>query len=128
MPASIFLAKLIGPILVVAALGLLANRKAVHALAQEILHSHALLYLFGMLDFAVGLAIVITHNVWVGDWPVIITLLGWLMIVRGAVRVLIPDQVKEFGARMLKRNEVVAASLAIVLVLGLILCFFGYFH
>jgi hypothetical protein len=128
MPASIFLAKLIGPILVVAALGLLANRKAFHALAQEILHSHALLYLFGLLDFAVGLAIVLTHNVWVGDWRVIITLLGWLMIVRGAVRVLIPDQVKTFGAKILKRNEVVAGSLAIVLVLGAVLCFFGYFR
>ena len=128
MPASIFLAKLIGPILVVAALGLLANRKAVHALALEILHSHALLYLFGLTDFAVGLAIVLTHNVWVGDWPVIITLLGWLMIVRGAVRVLIPDQLKKFGAKILKRNEVVAGSLAIVLVLGAVLCFFGYFR
>src|ERR1700737_1753194 len=100
MPASIFLAKLIGPILVVAALGLLANRKAVHALALEILHSHALLYLFGLTDFAAG----------------------WRMIVGGAVRVLIPDQLKKFGAKILKRNEVVAGSLAIVLVLGAVLC------
>jgi hypothetical protein len=84
MPTSIFLAKLIGPILLVVAVGVLMNRKLMGALAQEVLGNHALLFLLGFLDFASGLAIVLVHNLWVADWRIIITLLGWLLLVRGA--------------------------------------------
>jgi hypothetical protein len=126
MPTSIFLAKLIGPILVLVAVGLLVNRKSMDALAREILGSIVLLSLLGVMDFAAGLAIVLTHNVWVADWRVIITLLGWLLLIRGAVRVLIPDQVKGFGTKVLKNSNAVTAILAVTLLLGAVLCYFGY--
>jgi hypothetical protein len=128
MPTSIFLAKLIGPILVVVALGVLLNRKSLDALVQEILRGHVVLFLLGLLDFASGLAIVLTHNVWVANWPLIITLLGWFLIVRGAVRILIPDQLKPFGAKVLKDPNMVTGSLAATIALGLVLSYFGYAH
>ena len=126
MPASIFLAKLIGPVLLIAGIAMLVNRKQLDALAQEILRSHLLLFLLGLIDFSIGLAIVLTHNVWVADWRVLITLLGWLLIARGAVRVLIPDQVKPLGAKLLKNPNVVTGSLAAATALGLVLSYFGY--
>ena len=128
MPTSIFLAKLIGPILVIVAAGVLLNRRSVDALAREILGSQALLFLLGVLDFAGGLAIVLVHNVWVADWRVIITLLGWLLLVRGAVRILIPDQVKPFATKMLRNANAVTGVLAGTLVLGLVLSYLGYAH
>jgi hypothetical protein len=123
---SIFLAKLIGPILLVAGVAMLVNRKDLDALAQEILRSRLMLLLFGLIDLSVGLAIVLTHNVWAADWRIIITLLGWLLLVRGAVRLLIPDQVKALGAKVLGNANVVTGSLAVVTVLGLVLSYFGY--
>jgi hypothetical protein len=126
MQTSIFLAKLMGPILLVAGIAMLVNRKELDALAQELLRSRALLFLLGLIDLAIGLAIVLTHNVWVGDWRLIITLLGWLLIVRGAVRVLIPDQVKALGTKLLKNANAVTGSLAVTIALGLVLSYFGY--
>jgi hypothetical protein len=126
MQTSIFLAKLMGPILLVAGIAMLVNRKELDALAQELLRSRALLFLLGLIDLAIGLAIVLTHNVWVADWRLIITLLGWLLIVRGAVRVLIPDQVKGLGAKLLKNANAVTGSLAVTIALGLVLSYFGY--
>jgi hypothetical protein len=126
MQTSIFLAKLIGPIMVIVAAGVLLNRQSVDALAREILGSPALLFLLGFLDFASGLAIVLVHNVWIADWRIIITLLGWLLMARGAARILIPDQVKPFGAKMLRNPNVVTGSLAGTAILGLALCYFGY--
>jgi hypothetical protein len=126
MPTSILLAQLLGPILVVVAVGVLMNRKSLSALAQGILGNPALLFLLGFLDFVSGLAIVLIHNVWVADWRIIITLLGWLLLVRGMVRILIPDQVKPYGARMLKNANAVTGSLAVTLGLGLVLGYFGY--
>jgi hypothetical protein len=126
MPTSIFLAKLLGPILLVAGIAMLVNRKQLDAIGQELLRSPLILLLLGIIDLAVGLAIVLTHNVWVADWRVIVTLLGWLLMVRGTVRMLIPDQVKPLGAKLLKNANAVTGSLAVTTVLGLVLSYFGY--
>jgi 1,4-dihydroxy-2-naphthoate octaprenyltransferase len=51
---------------------------------REINNQSATLIL-GMFALLAGLAIVNVHNLWVSDWRVIITILGWLAIVRGAL-------------------------------------------
>jgi hypothetical protein len=126
LQASIFLAQLIGPLLLLAGVGILLNRRSLDLLADEIFRSRVFLFLFGLIDAALGLAIVLTHNVWSADWRLIITLLGWLLIVRGTARVLAPDRIKELGGRMLKNDNTVGAVLAAVTLLGLVLCYFGY--
>jgi len=126
MQTSIFLAKLIGPILLVAGVAMLVNRKELDALAHEFLRSRAFLVLFGFIDLAAGLAIVLTHNVWIADWRVIITLLGWLLLVRGLVRIFLPDQVKAFATKVLRNANAVTTSLAVTAALGLVLSYFGY--
>jgi hypothetical protein len=126
MQTSIFLAKLMGPILAIAGLAMLVNRKQLDAIAQEFLRSPTLFLLLGLIDFSVGLAIVLTHNVWAADWRLIITVLGWLLLVRGTVRLLVPDQIKPFATKLLRNPNVVTGSVGGVLVLGLTLSFFGY--
>ena len=44
MSTSVFLAKLIGPILIVIGVGMLVNARVYRALAEEFLRSHALIY------------------------------------------------------------------------------------
>ena len=126
MQTSVFLAKLIGPILVLVGAALLINRKLMDAIGRELLGGALLLPFLGLIDFAVGLAIVLNHNVWVADWRVIITILGWLLMIRGAVRLLITDQAKAFGSKLLKNRNAVTAALAGTLGLGLVLSYFGY--
>jgi hypothetical protein len=126
MQTSVFLARLLGPIFVLVGVGLLVNRKLMDAIARELLGSSLLLPFLGLLDFTAGLVIVLTHNVWVADWRVIITILGWLLMVRGAVRILITEQAKGFGSKLLKNKNAVTATLAGTLVLGLVLSYFGY--
>ena len=88
MATSIFLARLLGPLLLAVGAGILINSKPFHTMASEVVRSVTLVYLFGLFDFAAGLAIVLTHNVWAANWRVLITILGWLMLIRGAVRIL----------------------------------------
>ena len=42
-----------------------------------------LMYFVSVLELAAGLAIVLNHNIWSGGWPVIITVIGWLMVIEG---------------------------------------------
>ncbi len=91
MATSIFLAKLIGPVLLVVGIGLFVNAKTYRKLADEFLRSPALIYLSGVLLMTAGLALVLTHNVWRADWPLLITILGWLGVIGGAVRIIVPQ-------------------------------------
>ena len=76
MATSIFLARLIGPVMALVGVSVLANEAAFRKLAQEFLRSPALIFLSGMTLMPAGLAVVLSHNVWVADWPVIVTLLN----------------------------------------------------
>ena len=129
MQASIFLAKLIGPIALVIGAGIMLNAAMFRRLAEEFVADDALVYLSGMLTMTAGMAIVLTHNLWVADWPTIITVLGWLMVIGGAVRIAFPQWTEAFGRRMLKHPAPTLTVAAIVwLALGALLCYFGYFH
>ncbi len=76
MQTSLFLARLIGPVALAIGLSILINAGAYRLLADEFMRSRALMYLSGLLTLVAGLAIVLTHNVWVADWRAIITVLG----------------------------------------------------
>lgn len=125
MAASIFLARLLGPLLLLPGIGVLINPRAFRTIAAEVLGSVTLVYLFGFLDFAAGLAIVLFHNRWAAGWPVLITLIGWALLIRGAVHIVAPDSVSRYGASLIKSYPLWVTGV-IVVILGLALCYFGY--
>jgi len=125
---SIFLAKLIGPLALVLGLGVLLNRDAVRAVLNEFIHNRAILFLAGLITFPAGLAIVLTHNVWVADWPVIITMVGWLTAFSGAIRIVAPEGAIRYGRRAYERPNGPLFGAAIWIALGAVLTFFGYFR
>ena len=82
MSSSIFIARLLGPVFLVVGIALLLKRRMFHEILQELIRSQVLLYLAGFLGLLAGLALVLTHNVWVLDWMLIITLIGWMTLAR----------------------------------------------
>jgi len=126
MTASIFLARLLGPVLLIVGVSILLSPKVFRDIAAEVVRSVTLVYLFGLMDFAAGLAIVITHNVWLASWPVLITLIGWLLLIRGTVRVLIPETVMGFAAKVLGNTQFIPVAGVVTGIIGLVLCYFGY--
>ncbi len=126
METSLFLAQLIGPVLIVIGVGLLLKKTEFREMATDFLSSRALIFVSGLLTLVVGLAIVLTHNVWEFNWPVIITILGWLSVFGGVFRILFPDSVQSMGTSMLDKPAMMTVSGAIQIVLGLWLSYVGY--
>ena len=126
MANSIFLARLIGPIMLAVGIGIFVNAAVYRALAEEFLRSRALIYLSGLLAMTAGLALVLTHNRWALGWAVIITILGWLLAIGGAVRIVCPQGTEKVGRAVLKHPLGLQISGAIWLILGLILSLYGY--
>jgi hypothetical protein len=129
MQTSIFLARLIGPIVLIAGIGMITNPALFRQIAEQSLSSYALIYLNGLLAMTASLAIVLAHNVWEPDWRVLITLLGWFVAIGAAVRIVMPERTQRLGYRFLKQNPHSVRTTAIVyLAVGAVFCFFGYFH
>ena len=126
MDTSIFLAKLLGPLGLALGLGVLFNREAVRAVSDELSRNRAMVFLLGFITFPAGLAVVLTHNVWVADWPVFITIQGWLTTIAGAFRLIAPQDAVRFGRSVYAQPSGPLFSAIIWIVFGAILCFFGY--
>ena len=126
MSTSIFLARLIGPVMALVGVSLLANEAAFRKMAQEFLRTPALIFFSGMILIPAGLAVVLSHNVWVMDWPVIITLLGWAAVISGAIRVFAPERATKAGKNFLTRKIFTTVAAAIWVVVGAVLCYFGF--
>lgn len=126
MDASILIARLIGPVLLVVGLTALIHPKSLHAIAQEFMRSHALMFIAGILALLGGLAIVNTHNLWTTDWRVIITIYGWLAVLAGILRIAIPERLKTIGEALLARRGVLRFTSLAQVVLGALLTWKGY--
>ena len=127
MENSILIAKLMGPVIAVAAIAMLKNPEDLVSMGQEFLKSRALIFVAGVLALLGGLAVVNFHNVWVADWPLLITLFGWAMVVAGVIRMALPDVVQSMGDAMLKRTLFVRLIALVWLVIGAGLTYAGYF-
>ncbi len=126
METSLFLAKMIGPLLLAISAAVLVNQDNMRDMAADFLEHRGLIFLAGILTLLGGIAILLTHNVWVLGWPVIITILGWLSVIGGAFRIIFPDSVKSMGAAMLEKRGLFTAAGIIQGVIGAWLCYVSY--
>ncbi|KAB2938137.1 MAG: hypothetical protein K8F92_12630 [Hyphomicrobium sp.] len=126
MDTSVFLARLLGPMLVVLAIGLIVRQDSWSSMAKEFIASQPLVFLSGFLTLLGGLALVNTHNVWEAGWPVIITIFGWLAVIGGAARMLCPQTVMGIGEKMLNNKTYLTVGGVVEGLLGLWLCYVGY--
>lgn len=81
-----------------------------------------LVYLNGTLLFVAGLAIVRAHNVWTRSWPVLVTLIGWLFLLGGLIRMIAPTSAQQTT----QHPTAVLALTSVLLVVGIVLSFYAY--
>src|SRR4029079_5311564 len=95
---------LMGPVLFVMglgmALGLWLSPDIFNGVMRDFMGNLAIIWRVGILMRVAGIAIINTHNLCIGDWRVIITLLGWLSIIVGVLRLLLPRKGPGRGQRI----------------------------
>ncbi len=85
-----FLSKLIGLYCVLVSLSMFMHKEANVEMMRELMHTPPLVYVAGLMAVTAGLAIVLGHNVWSGGAaPVIVTLIGWAALIKGALLLLL---------------------------------------
>ena len=126
MAISTYLAKLIGPIFLTIGIGMLVNGPFYRDLITEAVASHVLIYLSGVLSLLAGLAVVMAHNRWSGGWPIIITVLGWLMVIGGVIRIVVPQLVQTVAVTIYAGHAAIIVAAILCVALGGFLSFKGF--
>lgn len=126
MDHSRLIAGIAGPALMAIGTAALFNRLQMERMAGELAGNTALVFVAGLLSLVAGLAIVRAHNIWHGGWPVVVTVLGWLAIVGGLVRMWLPGMASPIAAAFTSRPDLIIAAGLVNLALGTFLTFKAY--
>jgi hypothetical protein len=121
----IHFAKLFGIVSTVLALGMLFNPDNAKKLASELLDSGAGFIVSGVLPVIFGGWIIVNHNVWVLAWPVVVTAIGWMMLVSGVFRLLFVETWTSVMRRHIDKIPVLFSLFG--LIVGLLLIYVGFF-
>ena len=128
MNSSMLLARLIGPYIIVIGVSLMFNQKIFQKIMEDFPKNPSLVFVTGLLTFVAGLATVLFHNIWTADWRVIITIFGWIALIKGVLLVILPGT-------LLKTTKIYSDNLKLVLIpwgimtlLGIFLTIKGYIN
>jgi hypothetical protein len=125
MGLSILIAKITAVIYLSAALGAIFSANHYRRLIDDMFNNAGLTYLTGFTAVIVGFLIVNYHNIWVKDWTVLITIMGWLALTKGVLIIAFPEFARSYSTpifvgRGLKIFPYVAT------LIGLLFGYFGF--
>lgn len=92
MELSLFLAKFLGIYLLIFTLLWVVRRNTLQRLIEEMVKSDAILAFSGIISLLFGIAIAVSHSIWEMNWRGLITLVGYLAILKGIMRLGFPEQ------------------------------------
>lgn len=126
-PLTIFLAKLIGLFTLIFSVALLLRGEDLVVTITAFMNDRPTLILFGMLALASGLAIVLAHNRWSGGvLTIVVTVLGWVLVLRGLLLVFLPSGVIESFIAWLRFEERIYLYAMTPFLLGAYLTYAGF--
>ena len=127
METSVFIARIFGLCYLIIGAGFMFNRKAFGQVMEDFCKNAALVFYGGVLALVIGVVIILTHNVWVANWTVMITIIGWLGFIKGIWMIAFPDTVPAFMQAYKKNESLLTVHSIGALILGVVLTFFGFY-
>lgn len=123
MRYSIFLARLLGLYQVIMSIGMFFHLKKYQTLMTQLTQNPLILLVMGMFTLFLGLTIILSHSKFRG-WPIIITLIGYLVAIKGIVLLFFPELVQKVISQWLAFDDYV--TVVSPLLVGIILMIFGF--
>lgn len=127
MELSIFLAKVIGWYFVITSVFTLTRQDAMKSLIGDIIAERALMFFIAVVTLILGLLLVLSHNVWLMGWPVMITIVAWLVLIAGLIRLFAPEYSIKMAQWWLRNPAYFITVTVICLLLGIYLLYMAYF-
>ena len=123
METSTLIAKILATVYLSFSLGLLFSSKYYKEKLPKLVDNSSYLILGGFMAITFGFLILEFHNYWDSDWTIVITIFGWLSLLKGIILIVFPQMFTGYNSTILK-SENQKYILFLVLIMG---AFFGYF-
>jgi hypothetical protein len=127
MGVSIFLSRVFGLYLVIVCLAVLFRYKMFRAVYDEMVSSKGHVVFGGFLSLVIGILVVVSHSVFVWDWRLLITLLGYLALIKGIWLLFFPESALKFKRSVMENKSAYYIIVVIFLLIGLFFIYKGFF-
>jgi len=126
MDISRFLARVLGLYMVIISIAMFANMRQFGNLVTALVNDPSLLFTIGFFTLLLGLALVVSHNLWQWNWRIIITIIAWLVVFKGVCLIFHPQYIIDMSNGFLRNQTLAHVVAAIDFIIGLALCYFGF--
>lgn len=122
-----FLAQLMGPILLILGISFALRRDEYMAWFKKIDKEGPYLFIQGVVEATAGLAVVLAHNLWTSPIEVFVSLLGWGMLLEGGLTLLSSKRTLKSALKSFATPQLMLLTTVFILGLGTFFTWVGYF-
>lgn len=124
MQNAVWLAGIFGPMMVILGLWMLLYADNLMKVWTAIKGSPAMFYLISIVNLLIGLTILNQYDVWSSDAFVLVTLLGWVQVIRGVMGLFVPQLL----IKLTMSNVSFMKGMGLIpFIWGLALCWLAFF-
>ena len=124
---TVYLGRLLGLFTLIIVVWLAIDKQQTISMLPILFSNRPVMIVFAVMSLAAGLGIVLAHNLWSGGLlPVLVTLIGWFMVIRGVLFLFLSDQ--DFAAilAIMQFGTLFYLYLLIPLVIGVLLTYLSF--
>lgn len=125
MNTTIFLMQLWGPVLLAIGVGFFTSQKYYVKIYRDLEKQAFSVFLFAIIAIPLGIAQIQAHNVWENFPQVVVSILGWGLLIKGIVFAISPRSVDR-TADWEADSKLIPLAGALMLILGIYLTWVGY--
>lgn len=128
MEPSLYIAKIAAVFYISIALGFLADKNLIRKMLEEYVKSSGAMFMGSIMALLLGFGLVYVEPYWTGDWRSMITLLGWLAIIKGIFGLIIPGYLAPLSQKILKICKFIHITVPVIcIILAFVFGYFGFF-
>jgi hypothetical protein len=116
--------QLLGLTYTVIGIAILLHPKYYKSMIADFIKSPAIVFLNAFIVLAMGYLLLLVNNEWEAGAPVIITIIGWLALIKGLFILLLPKLYLQFAG--LVKVKYLRFEAVIAIILGLCLLYLGF--
>ncbi len=125
-PLTLFIAKLVGPAILAFGIGIFVSRDYYAKIYRDLQRETLAVFMTGLTVLLAGIAIVLYHNIWDSFLAGLVSLMGWLSVVKGLALLIVPGKVDKIGDAIAESNFFTFAG-ALAVIAGGYLSYVSYF-
>jgi hypothetical protein len=128
MDLTLLLAKVFGVYFIVIGASVFLKSGSWRKVIDEFSKNTALMHITGMFVLILGLLVVLSHNHWGYNFRGLVTLLGWLTLIKGAGYLLLPSGIMAGWVKIMNSRSMLMFWGIVVILIGLYLAGKGFVY